>query len=488
MSQTPSPFSRLWRVLVLLMIFGAAAGFTITADTWWHLRAGQWIWQHHRLPGADPFSYTLQGAVWHYPGWPAELLMYALVRVGGLGALNIAVALTITSTWWVVWRTMRPQHEEISNGSVIVLAALASGVYWGARPYLVTFFLSAVFLWLLAREKQRPGHAVWWLPVLMVVWVNSHGAFVMGLVWWGVYWLAAGLRWLWSRSVLQQPPPPQTLRAWKKLTLLGVALLVAALLNPYGAEMLAYPFKTVKIHSLYHIAEWRSPDFHQPALLPFLALLLATLLSLGASSTPLTAEEAFLLAGSVFLALGAVRNVALAAVVLAPIVARHTAAWLEALRAARPRPQQRAPAVHPRLNLALVALVAFFALGRAGVMATPQVNRIEVARAFPVAAVQTLESRHPQGRLFNDYNWGGYLLWAAPDYPVFIDGRTDLYGDTLIRQWARIMAAEPGWEALLDQWHVRVVLIRRDAPLAQRLPARGWRLLYQDARSVLYAR
>jgi len=102
--------------------------------------------------------------------------------------------------------------------------------------------------------------------------------------------------------------------------------------------------------------------------------------------------------------------------------------------------------------------------------------------------VQTLKSRHPQGRLFNDYNWGGYLLWAAPDYPVFIDGRTDLYGDTLIRQWAHIMAAEPGWEALLDQWHVRVVLIRRDAPLAQRLPARGWRLLYQDARSVLYVR
>lgn len=138
----------------------------------------------------------------------------------------------------------------------------------------------------------------------------------------------------------------------------------------------------------------------------------------------------------------------------------------------------------PALNLALVALLALAVLGRVYLVSRPA----EVEKGYPVQAVAWIRAHRPPGPLFNSYNWGGYLTWALPEYPVFIDGRADLYGEDLIGQWWEVVNAGPGYREILDRWGVRLVLLEPDHPVVQRLPAEGWRVLYRDQMAVVLGR
>jgi hypothetical protein len=115
-------------------------------------------------------------------------------------------------------------------------------------------------------------------------------------------------------------------------------------------------------------------------------------------------------------------------------------------------------------------------------------NQKVFEKSLPLGAVDYLRQHRPEGRLFNSYNWGGYLLWALPEYPVFVDGRTDLYDDEIIREWLRVVRGEAGWQSVLDRWEVKVVLLERDWPLVRLLPGEGWHLWYEDDLSVVYGR
>jgi len=171
MNATRRDLDRLVGVMTLLLVFAMAARFAVGADTWWHLRAGEWIWQHKALPWVDHFSYTRAGSPWHYPGWPIEVLMYGLVRLGGLGALGVWQAIMVTATFAVVWK-MSSGHP-LLKAAFVLLGAVTASFHWTARPYLVTLLFTALFLWLLQSWKAGRRRALWWLPVLMVVWVKA---------------------------------------------------------------------------------------------------------------------------------------------------------------------------------------------------------------------------------------------------------------------------------------------------------------------------
>jgi len=474
---------RLVGVITLLLIFAMAARFAVGPDTWWHLRAGEWIWQHKALPWVDHFSYTRAGAAWHYPGWPIEVLMYGLVRLGGLGALSLWQAVMMTAVFAVVWK-MASGHPFL-KAALLLLGAVTASFHWTARPYLLTLLFSVLFLWLLQQWKAGRRKMLWWLPALMVIWVNSHGGYILGLVWWGVYFAAAL-----GQCIVRRREGGEGCRALRDLALAGALLVAAILVNPYGAEMLQYPFYTLHMEATKSfIAEWQSPDFHMTLFWPLLGMLLLVVAGAALSARRWALEEVLLTVGMVYMVLNWRRNVDLFAVVTAPILARY---WHEILSEAGKHLPRRAPrdakAWHPRINLAMVALLALGAFFKAGVVALPDLTERAVARQYPVEAVQFLQALPVEGHLFNDYNWGGFLTWRLREYPVFIDGRADLYGDDFIEQWLRVVKAKPGWEAQLDYWGVRRVLIRPQTPLGDALRRRGWQLRYQDDKSEVYVR
>ena len=106
-------------------------------------------------------------------------------------------------------------------------------------------------------------------------------------------------------------------------------------------------------------------------------------------------------------------------------------------------------------------------------------------KKYPVAAVRWMQVHQPEGRLFNSYNWGGYLLWTLPEYPVFIDGRADLYGDDILNQWHAVVNADKDALPLLDQWDVKVVLLEPDWPIIEVLKSNGWKVEFEDEQAVI---
>ncbi len=481
--------------LTLAGVLVLTARVHLGADTWWHLRVGAWIWEHKRLPQVDWFSYTRYGTPWSPPGWPVQVLFYGLVRLAGYGALNVWTAIMVVLTYFLVVRSMR--GGPYLRALALVLAALTGSLYQAARPYMVTTLLTAFFLWALETWARGYGERrLWMLVPAMVLWVHSHAGFLVGFLLWGVYFVESLVE-AWCR------PGRRTWRRVRRLGLLGVALVLASWLHPQGPGVWLYPWKTLGLERLTWIEEWKSPDFTRPETWPFLAWWFLMLLVLGTGSPSWRLRHGLLWMGFGLLGFRAVRNVALFSVV-APVVwtayarpwwARWRKRLSEMLRrgaksASRWRPfgSSTTPPVRPWVNRTLLLFAWVVALARLAAVSTPSAIASYVAQTFPQGPVTYLKEVHPEGRLFNSYNWGGYLLWALPEYPVFIDGRTDLYGDAYLRLWASVVTAEPGWQGVLDEYGVTIVMLEPHWPLSKVLPLAGWKEVYRDDHAVMFLR
>jgi len=484
--------------ITFLAIFAMAARISVDTDTWWHLRAGQWMVENREILQVDLFSYTRYGQPWQYPGWLVEVPMYLVYSAIGAGGLNMWTAAMITLAFGFVWKTM--QGGAFLRAFSLIMAATVSGVYWAARPYLVTFLLAAIFLWILEyfrlQTDEKSTRRLWWLPILMVVWANSHGGFAVGFLLWGVYLAGEIVRWVWVWIVVRSPSNPARYRDARqkalRLSFIGMLMVVAVCLNPSGPGMLLYPFKTVGISSLQNfIQEWQSPNFHDLNVQPFAWLLLILLGVIGASRRRLALTDFLLVSGFAYMGLLAGRNVALFALVAPMVLTRHADSLLQNFARILPlKLSSRAPAknLQATLNYVLLGLLFLAVLAKLSLIFPPEINQEHFDETLPVQAVEMIKTMRPPGRLFNSYNFGGYLVWALPEYPVFIDGRTDLYNDELIDQWLQVMKADDDWQAILNKWDVRLVLVEPDTPLLEKLFQVGWSELYRSELAVVYAK
>lgn len=479
---------RLLAVLTVAAVFAMAARAPLDTDTLWHLRAGEWQIEHRALLRTDLFSWSRVGEAWINHSWLSQIVLYgAYVALGDVG-LALYTAVLAAAGMALVYR--------ISEGSALVrafavaLAGAAAAVFWSPRPQMMSFLLSTVVLTLL--WAYRRGHdRLWLIPPIMMLWANLHGGFALGFILLVLAGLGEGLRWL-VEGVLRggaADAERPTLRPVLRLVEVGLVSAAAVAVNPYGVQMLTYPFRTVGIGVLRdYIQEWAAPNFHQPQTWPFIWLLLGTLIVAGFSPRRLDWRDAVMVGGTAYAALLAGRNIALFAVVAAPVLSLHAEAWLAAhdIRFDLRRPPQGTAVL---INWMLLALIGAAVVFKMSVALNPQT--VEQARRdlLPVGAVAYLEARQPPGPLFNSYNWGGYLIWAARDYPVYVDGRTDLYDDDLLQVYLEVALARPGWEEQLDEMGANTVLVETDSPLAQVLRlSKGWQLVYRDRLASLYVR
>jgi hypothetical protein len=514
--------SRLVTWITFLAVFAMAARVSIDTDTWWHLRVGEWMLEHRALMTGDVFSYTRAGAEWLYPRLVAQVPMALIYRTLGPGGLNVWVAGMVTLAFAFTWKAM--EGGPFLKAFIIVLGAAVSGVYWGARPYMVSFVLGAVFLWIFEDFRSGRKDRLWWLPILMVIWANAHGGFAVGFMLWGIYGLEVGIQWLLelmrnrlnktNESSMEatdagiqlekssQPLPntspvarfPSLSTPLPKMILIGILLALAVCLNPVGPRMLLYPFQTVRIDSLQdYINEWQSPDFHNLVVQPFIWMLLLTLGAVGVSRKGLSLVDFLLVAMFSYLGLLAGRNVALFGIFVPVVLARHMAEVVEQARIALevpafPRMDRVRSPVQGWVNRILLGVVSLAVVAKVGLVYPEAINVEAYGRYLPLRAVEFIQETHPPGRMFNSYNWGGYLQWAVPEYPVFVDGRTDLYDDEIIGQWFQVVRAEQGWQEVLDKWDVRLIFLEKEMGVVAYLEEEGWTLLYSDDRAVIYAR
>ncbi len=478
---------RLVGALTFIAIFAMAARVSVDTDTWWHLRTGQWIVEHGAIPQVDPFSHPRAGAPWRIPGWIIQVPLYLLFVNFGYAGLNLFTAALVTLTFFFVERACA--GHPLLRAFALVLAATVSGIYWSARPQLVSLVLTAAFALILYLFRRGGPNRLGLLPPLMAFWANAHGGWALGFILLALTAAGEALKWGWAWFTTRRAPAATGLLWLGGIT---AACGLAVCLNPAGPEMLLYPFKTVGIGALRDfIQEWQSPNFHTVETQPFLWLLLATLAVVALSGRPPDLTDLLLVLATAYLGFLAGRNLPLLAVVAPPLLTRHADMLLSAVRAAPAQPAARAaPAGFSALNWGLLLGLALTAAVKVAAVLPAAVNEQALATFTPSAAAAFIQRTRPAGPLFNSYNFGAYLTWALyPDYPVYVDGRTDLYDDAFLRQYLRVALGRPGYAAVLDEAGVRLVLIEADSLLGDRLSADpAWRVLYRDAVAAVYGR
>lgn len=476
-------FNRLVTAITFIALFAMAIRYPADSDTWWHLRAGQAMLESGSLLTTDSFSHTRAGWPWINHGWLAQLFWYGLWAWGGLVALSLGLALIVTATFWLVWRQSEENLYVKAFG--VILGAIASSIVWAARPQMISVLFAAVANLLLYRFKREGRSLLPWYPLLVLVWVNCHGGFAIAFILLACYFVGEAF----NRLTATATAGPSI--RWRHLWLTAGLSLAVVGVNPHTWRLWLYPFQTVGIGVLRSfIAEWQSPNFHLPILLPFWLMILLLLAALAQSGQKADWTDLALVGAWATLSMLAVRNVAIFAVVCTPILIRYTQAALTAqfgpLTVGRPRPVS--PLIS-RVNGLLLGLIVVAALAQIGVTLNPQALRKAEQEKFPTEAVAFLKAHQPAGPMFNSYNIGGYLMFNLPEYPVFVDGRTDLYDDEFLRAYLKAANALPGWAGLMDHYHIGLAVVEKDIPLAQAMDqTAGWQTLFSNEQVVIFGR
>jgi hypothetical protein len=474
--------------VLFLVLFAMAVRTPADTDTWWHLGAGRAIVTTGRVPYADEFSFTVHGRPWTDVQWLAQVSMYLARSLGSDVALAVLVAALVVLAFAFVYLQM--DGGPFLRAFVIVLAATASSVIWSPRPQMLSFTLLAVTGYIVYLFKWRQVNRLWVLIPIFVLWGNVHGGYALGLMLIGSTIVGEVLNRVTGRAAAPE------IMTWHEIGLLtgtGILCGLALMVNPYTFGTWTLPFHTVGIKTLQgFIQEWASPDFHQLYQQPVLWLLFALLAAAGFSKRRWDWSDLILVMVFGYSAFLAGRNIAALALVIAPVLTRQAQPIIEALAARIKLPasvrQDLSPALSGVLNWLIVILLALAALVKCSVALSPKMIDQAQRQVVPVRAVEWMRQNHLTGPLYNSYNWGGYLIWALPEEPVFVDGRTDVYNEFLL-EYVKVMYIRPGWQDVLARYDVRMALIERDSFLATMLATQpDWRLAYSDDQAAIFVR
>lgn len=471
-------------VVLLYWQLGGPPALLEDPNTGVHVRAGAWILSHHAIPRQDLFSFTLSGRAWCDWEWLSDVVYALLYRVRGLSAI-VAFHLGLLSLISVIlYRTARLRVGPTIAFLVTCLAMATTTIHWLARPHLLTWLLLAVFSFLLERADVNGEHKLLLaLPFVMILWVNLHPGFVAGLLVLGVWSVHALLQCRLANDA-EERFRQRSRALWLCLAL--TACLAATCANPYlwrlDEHIISYLFSSSSVTS--DVAEWLSPDFHNPRLHWFELLLpLAAGAGIWHGVRGQLAHCAIVL-GSMHIALVSVRNVPLfAIVVVGPLVA--TADQL--LKHSNSGLQFCAGEGALTLRRSKILTAASYALGFTVLLGVlwPGPVSFGPASSLPIEAVRHL----PAGRLFTTDRWADYLIYTQPGRQVFFDCRNDAYGEQFVEHYLRVMRATPGWESVLDKYSLNVALVPKTSAIRAALSrSQDWKLSYQDSVAAVFTR
>ena len=468
------------KLIVFALLAAMASRVSLDPDMWWHLRLGEQIANGGAPVYADVYSHTRLGEIHYNHSWLAQAVMFGAWRLAGHLGLTALTSTLATAGMFFLYRAGR--GGIYAQGFVLVFGAACAAAFWSPRPQMFTFLFSAVLIFILFDLKRRGRDRLWWLLPLMWLWGNCHGGYIIG------YGLIAafvtGEAMNRALALGERRAAPGTIR---KLAAIALLSLLAMPLNPLGLEVFAVPFDTISVAGLrQYILEWQSPDFSQANTWGFLILLFLLVASTLASRRRPDATESILVLGALAMALLSARNLSLFAVVATPIASHRLDLALKRRAWSIPRREREAPA-RVVINLILLAMVCLGTWLHIAQVTSENTVKMAAARNYPVEAARQLTAAALEGKLFNSYNWGGYLIFAAPGQPVFIDGRADLHRDALADYVSAL--GSPGWRDIFEKWDIAIALIETTSSLAAQLEAaEDWRRHYADDVASVYVR
>ncbi len=476
----PSPAPPKWLFPALLaacgvFLLGLFSTEMSDPDSWWHLATGRYIVEQHRLPVPDPFAWTTDTAAPAYAGeqavrrfnltheWLAQALWYGIEAAGGFGAVvlwkALLLALLCGLTGFVAWRRSGSRVW----GVAAALGAAALAVEFAHdRPSILSYVFTAGFIAIL-EERRR----LWLLPVLAIVWANCHGGFFLG-------WMVCGA---YTAEALARRAADH-----RRVLLACVAAVLVSGINPNGFEALATVAQYRHSPMQSALIEWSRADLWGPPY-AFDLLLYGAAAAMALAWQRVRIVDWLLFGAFAGAALMAFRNEMLvgllAPVLIASYAPKRLTAWIEDRR---------------------VPYAAAAALAAAAIWQTARGNFFQLRAGewwYPAGAARFLSEHHIGGRLFNTYEYGGYLIWLGR--PVFIDGRA--LSESVFEDYRKVLGAPAGdrvRDEVLTRYGVGAIAMNGFEynsgvlyPLALALaqPAEdAWKLVYEDPQAMVFLR
>jgi|GEM_PF-2023555 len=469
-------------LLVTVQVFILVGQNQVESDTLWHIKAGRWIIENG-IPYTDPFSWTMRGEEWFAHEWLWEASAALIFDSFGPTGLWLFTCLWLAIFCGVLWALLRRNCSLPRAVLIYSFATLSSFVYWSARPHPMAQALFALTLFILLSCREKPGLLVL-LPPVVLIWVNMHGSAPLGVLMAAFYWLITSGR----INLRGLPIKRLTARSSRLLAITTAVSFAASLVNPHGPGLWLYMWDASRNPLITDfIVEWQSPDFHDPAFWPLIMITLAMIWLLYIKRAELASRvpifEMVLACGFLFLTLQQQRHAPYfyftSTLVLGGLAGRGT---IQA-------------ALLPTRLRSVLAMLTLTALATLAWLKPP--TWIENGKCFPVAAVEHLRQHGTTGRLFNQYNYGGYLIWM--DVSPFIDGRADMYTlkSDVFRDY--LLLTKSGTidditdkhrpQHYLDKYEIETILIASGSQLDLHLMNHPqWLTTFRDEQSVVYRR
>jgi hypothetical protein len=467
---------RCQRAIVMAVLYATPVFFVLRmdevddTDVWWHLRVGQWIAQHGTIPHTELFSTFASGKPWAAYSWLFELILFWLFQKLGLIGIVVYSSTMAVAIAAAVHHLVKRLNSDFTLGvGITFLAMYTMGRLFTPRPWLLTVLFFALELNILMRVRQTgKTRELLWLPVIFALWTNIHIQFVDGLLLLGIALTESVVARWWSAI--------KTNLTARTMVGIFLACVAATLLNPYGWTIYKVAYDLVQqAASLPQIMELSAISFRS---LDDWCLLLIALAATAVLAKARRAMffEMILLAVSIVISFRSQRDIWMLAIagsaILSAGLAKH--------------PEDDPVTLGFALPIAVSATVLYVLLAFVAIGVNNRQLQVKLENDLPVRAVEVMKQQGWGGPIYNDYNWGGFLIWSL-NKPVSMYGRNTDFGVEKVIRSSETWDGYPGWDSDADLLKANLVIAQANSPLVQLLRFQPClRMGYADQLAVVF--
>ncbi len=485
--------------LTLISIFMTLMAFIqlVDLDYFWHLKAGEYIFTHAALPSGDIFSYTMIGKPWILHEWLFEVVLYVLFKWMGPLGVKLLTAGLATITIVITYSLLRRMAWSPSVALTLLMATFIPFIIGvSPRPQLVTYMFFISYLYILLNYKySKSSRNLLALPLMMLIWVNAHAGYMIGLILVGIF-VVCEWRNYWNSSSRNEEERYKLIR----LTQIAILTIAVSAINPWFIAHWLYPFQVMASESFQTILEWQSPNFHEWTNRIFLVLVFMFFLVTIYKERKPDLTEVLIPIVFMTLAFSSLRNIPLATLTLTPFIAkaisREQVSWmLNIWRCTRLNHLYKSWIGGGKQlggGEVLLNWLLFFVITIGLFVWYPiyESDNNNADALIPIKAADFVSNVGISGRMFNTYHFGGYLIYRLyPSQHVFIDGRADMYGERFFNEYKKIINVGSGWKESFEKYKIDYVITEKNEPLSQLLQSHEeFRLVYDDEYNAVLVR
>lgn len=458
----------------------------VDTDLGWHLAVGRYVWENHAAPQKDLFSFSQPDYPYVYHSWLTELGLFLVNRLWGLWGITFFYSSLAAIGFCLLFLLTRSRLEKTSFAWLILFLVPLTAWIIGQRTQIITFVGLALLYSLLSGNFWQPRN-LWKIPLIFLFWANLHGGFILGLSFLGLNVFLEAL------SLVRKPD--QISKNKRKLLFLFSLIFLSVfscLVTPYGLRSFWQAKMMLSNQFISQVnLDWL-PLFSRMTQSMFFGVLLYFFLLLVFSNKNIHPKEKFF--SSLFFLFALVsRRFALPfmVIIISPLISVF-AFWWGKINL------KFSLSTFPLFLALFVFSLSLFGVSLEHLWQTQMAYSSEEFYAklipspftYPYEAVGFMKENGVPSRLFNDFNWGGYLIWHFPSHRFFADGRMDNFfvnGRPFIENYWQIINLKTGWQEEIKKYQINGFLIARNWPLVAALKLDSqWQVALESEDSILF--